>query len=73
MNAVSTDDSLKVDPRTGRPFGDHGTSQDAIDFSLCSFDPDMMGQEREFLEAWRDGAAFEEWPLYYDWLMENDR
>lgn len=59
---------MATDPRTGRPVGDHGTANDAIDFAL-----EHAGmEEREFLDAWRDGSAFDEWPEFYAWLRERD-
>lgn len=59
--------SGELDPRTGRPFGDHGTAGDAIDFAL---DGQFVGYDETelFLEAWRDGTAHDEWPEYYEWL-----
>lgn len=60
-----------IDPRTGRPLGDNGTAQQAIDFTLSYEHPDMLGQEREFLLAWRDGTAVEEWPEFYKWLADQ--
>jgi hypothetical protein len=60
-----------LDSRTGRPLGDHGTAQDAIDFVLDSsteFDP---GEARLFMEAWREGNAADEWPEFYTWLKDQ--
>jgi hypothetical protein len=50
-----------------RPPGDHGTAQQAIEYAICYHDPDMLGQEREFLQAWQTGDL-SEWPEFYDWL-----
>lgn len=63
-----------IDERTGRPFGDHGTASQAIDFVL---DPDNLddadpANQVEFLRAWREGGAAEEWPEYYQWLAEQE-
>lgn len=52
-----------LDPRTGRPWGDHGSHADALNFAL-----DHAGTEQaEFLRAWRYGDLGE-WPEYYEWL-----
>ena len=60
-----------IDPRTGRPCGDHGRHTDAIDFILQS--PDLMapGEETEFLKAWTHGDL-DEWPEYYEWLARRE-
>lgn len=60
-----------IDPRTGRPLGDHGTAEQAIEFALLYYDRDMLGQEREFLKAWQDGSL-DEWPLFYEWLAKRE-
>jgi hypothetical protein len=57
-----------MDPRTGRPNGDHGTANDAIDFAL---DTSSGLEAEDFLRAWRDGSL-EEWPDYYVWLRKRD-
>lgn len=59
----------KVDPRTGRAPGDHGTAAQAIDFAL---DWRVCDMPFEFLTAWRDGGAFEEWPEFYSWLKQKE-
>jgi hypothetical protein len=54
------------DPRTGRPFGDHGTANDAIEYALdvvMDEDCDCSG----FLRAWREGDLGD-WPEFYEWL-----
>jgi hypothetical protein len=61
---------MSTDPHTGRPFGDHGTANQAIDFALSE-----AHETYEFLKAWREGDL-EEWPEFYVWLSlnpENDR
>lgn len=55
----------KLDPRTGRMFGDHGTAAQAIEFLLDV--QQAPGEETEFLRAWRQGDL-DEWPEYYEWL-----
>lgn len=55
----------KLDPRTGRPFGDHGTASDAISFLLDV--QQAPGEETTFLRCWREGNL-DEWPEYYEWL-----
>lgn len=58
-----------VDPRTGRPCGDHGTAMDAINFALDT----SQGLECEdFLRAWREGDLAE-WPDFYEWLAAQER
>jgi hypothetical protein len=61
--------AVPLDPRTGRPNGDHGTAVDALDFILdhadCSTEVDT------FLRAWREGDL-DEWPEFYSWLRERD-
>ena len=57
------------DLRTGRPVGDHGTANDAIDFAL---DFAVCDQPVEFLKDWREGAAYEEWPEFYTWLAARE-
>ncbi len=58
------------DPETGRPWGDHGTSAQAIEWSLHV---NRDGQVEEFLSAWQTGLAAEEWPEFYEWLREEER
>jgi hypothetical protein len=62
---------IPIDPRTGRPFGDHGTGAQAIEFALDHTDHDL-GNMEAFLIAWREGGAFEEWPEFYTWLKGED-
>lgn len=59
------------DPRTGRPLGDHGTANDAVEFILNS--PQIMAPDEgtEFLRAWREGDL-DEWPEFYEWLAERE-
>jgi hypothetical protein len=56
--------------QTGRPLGDHGAAQDAIDFLLDH--RQAPGEETEFLRCWREGNL-EEWPEYYAWLASRER
>jgi hypothetical protein len=60
----------ELDPRTGRPFGDHGTGSQAIEWALYI---NRDGQVEEFLGEWFVGAAADEWPDYYEWLNEQER
>lgn len=55
----------ELDPRTGRPFGDHGSALDAINFLLSHHQ--APGEEAAFLRRWREGDLGE-WPEYYEWL-----
>jgi hypothetical protein len=58
-----------IDPNTGRPYGDHGTANDAIEYALDVLD--FIDGPMEFLNDWREGAAFEEWPEFYRWLANK--
>lgn len=62
---------MRIDPRTGRPLGDHGTANDAIDYALDG-GGEAWTQTVEFLTAWRDGDL-SEWPEYYRWLRDQGR
>lgn len=53
----------EIDPSTGRPFGDHGEAQDAIDFVL----DELRDFTDTFLRCWREGDL-REWPEFYLWL-----
>jgi len=53
-----------MDPRTGRPLGDHGTASEAIDFAL---DYNLCTEPDTFLRSWRMGSL-DEWPEFYEWL-----
>lgn len=55
------------DPNTGRPYGDHGTANQALEW--CSQTHGDGFDTSDFLGAWRDGSAWEEWPEFYEWLM----
>lgn len=47
---------------------DHGTAQQAIEWVLHVNNDD---HEREFLLAWQEGSARDEWPEFYEWLDEQ--
>ncbi|UXO93960.1 hypothetical protein Pan3_38 [Pseudanabaena phage Pan3] len=64
--------TVEIDPRTGRPLGDHGTAQQAIDWALDVLGETDFGVPEYFLSDWREGAAFEEYPEFYDWLREQE-
>lgn len=68
---VSFGDPLweRYDPNTGRPFGDHGTCAQAIAWIFSHGDQSDPADRQEFLRAWREGSAWEEWPEFYHWLM----
>lgn len=59
-----------IDPSTNRPWGDHGTSAQAIEWALHV---NTDGQVEEFLTEWQVGGAFEEWPEFYEWLAEQEK
>lgn len=60
------DAKAAIDPRTGRPLGDHGPAQAAIDYVLATRFP--PGEESSFLRCWREGDL-DEWPEFYPWLQ----
>lgn len=58
----------RIDPRTGRTYGDHGTAMQAINFAL-----DHLSIERDtFLKCWREGDL-DEWPEFYVWLARQPK
>lgn len=59
----------QIDMRTGRPYGDHGSANDALDFAL---DWGLCSEPDTFLRAWRDGSAVDEWPEFYSWLFSRE-
>jgi hypothetical protein len=67
-NSVSFADPLweRFDPNTGRPFGDHGTAAQALEWALNHYGDQFEGLD--FLRAWQTGEAWEEWPEFYEWL-----
>lgn len=56
-----------IDPNTGRPYGDHGTATDAINYALSR---ETGGDAATFLYCWREGNL-DEWPEYYGWLRKQ--
>lgn len=60
-----------TDPRTGRPCGDHGTANDAIEFVTSGAADCGPGEEADFLRAWQQGDL-DEWPEFYAWLRKRD-
>ena len=48
------------DPRTGRPFGDHGTESQACEWIVEVCNDTDPANTAEFLRAWREGGAWEE-------------
>lgn len=63
------DVSLVNDPRTGRPWGDHGTANQALEYALDH--EANFGDPEAFLRCWREGDL-EEWPEFYVWLAEQE-
>lgn len=61
----------KIDPSTGREFGDHGTGSDAIEYALFHIEDD--GEKIDFLTEWMVGGAQDEWPEFYKWLKKEGR
>ena len=60
---------LSIDPRTGRPYGDHGTANQVIEYILQPR-VDLGCPAEDFLKCWREGDL-EEWPEYYEWLNKQ--
>jgi hypothetical protein len=58
-------------PRTGRPIGDHGTANDAIEYVLESH-VDLGCPAEDFLRCWRVGDL-DEWPEFYKWLKQKGK
>lgn len=59
----------RYDPDTGRPMGDHGTASQAMHWAMDAGDRVReVDDVEEFMRAWRDGSAWEEWPEFYEWL-----
>lgn len=63
--------SAAIDPRTGRPLGDHGTAVDAINFAVDEVPFGECPEPDTFLRAWREGDL-EEWPEFYEWLAKEE-
>lgn len=61
----------RLDPATGRPFGDHGTAAAALEFAFERIDD--PAEQVEFLQDWYKGDAAEYWPMFYEWLRERGR
>lgn len=56
-----------IDPRTGRPAGDHGTALQAIQYAV-----EWERLEADtFLKCWLEGDL-DEWPEFYEWLKKED-
>lgn len=62
---------VEIDKTTGRPFGDHGTGSDAIEYALFHINDD--GEKIDFLNEWMVGGAQDEWPEFYSWLKKQGR
>lgn len=58
-----------VDPRTGRPIGDHGTALQAIKFATSNHV--VRGCESDFLGSWMLGELVS-WPEFYEWLKKYE-
>ena len=71
--AQPVDAVTKIDPETGRPVGDHGTGEQAIDFILHHSEDHDLYKMEAFRKAWQEGAAHEEWPEFYAWLSRQSR
>jgi hypothetical protein len=69
MREDEFDDASGLDPRTGRPWGDHGTGSQAVEYAFSELDGDF--DAIEFLRSWRE-ADLEEYPDFYGWLAEQE-
>lgn len=63
--------ATKIDLTTGRPLGNHGTAEQAIEYALHHAGVCSMEIET-FLRQWEQGNL-DEWPEYYIWLDEQER
>lgn len=63
---------IPIDPRTGRPNGDHGTALEAIEFAIALADEGGPGDCEDFLRRWREGDLGE-YPEFYEVLAANER
>lgn len=68
--AVVENREPRLDPRTGRPLGDHGTAVQAVAYALDV--EQNTGDAVVFLEHWREGNL-DEWPEFYDWLKREEQ
>ena len=59
-----------IDPNTGRPFGNHGTADDALEYAFNVIED--WGKIPDFLACWMDGEAHDLWGEFYDWLAEKE-
>lgn len=64
---------MGIDCYTGRPIGDHGTGEQAVEWALHRADFDTRCHPESFLKAWQEGDAFDEWPEYYEWLASKEK
>ncbi len=58
----------RINRNTGRPYGDHGTAEQAIEYAMNHAD----GEIDAFLRCWQQGAL-DEWPEFYTWLEGQER
>ena len=58
----------RIDPRTGRAIGDHGTANQAIEFAI---DWSVCDDATTFLRSWQQGDL-DEWPEFYRWLKVQE-
>lgn len=56
-----------IDPRTGRPLGDHGTAIQAIEFATIN----ACFEAYEFLKCWMEGDL-DYFPEFYEWLKKKE-
>ena len=61
-----------VDPISGRPYGDHGTGEQAIEWALDHGPSFACEYGDAFLRAWREGDLAE-YPDYYAWLKDQPK
>lgn len=62
MRSMAQNDVAR--PATSRAPGDHGTGEQAIEWALKKAYLELY----EFLSAWQQGDAENEWPEFYAWL-----
>lgn len=63
---------MRVDPKTGREFGDHGTGEQAVEYALDHGPSWGCEWSVAFLQAWREGNL-DEFPEFYAWLKDQPK
>lgn len=70
MTSSVTKGGEGLDPKSGRPWGDHGEAVQAIRWAL-DHNPEGDCMAADFLRDWESGDL-EQWPEFYAWLSAQD-